>query len=213
MGKSSAEIKEILDILEETYPDAECELNYTTPFELLVATILSAQCTDIRVNKVTGEMFKKYNTPEQFADLDISEIEEMIRTCGLFKSKAKKIKETSEILVSEFGGEVPESLEELIKLPGVGRKTAGVVLSNAFGWPAIPVDTHVFRIVNRLGIVNTSTPEKTEFELMKVLPKERWSKAHHLFIFHGRRRCNARKPECTGCPVEKHCNYYSEIVK
>ena len=213
MVKNEKEIKEILDILEETYPDAECELNYTTPYELLVATVLSAQCTDVRVNKVTGEMFKKYNTPQQFAELDVEEIEEMIRTCGLFKSKAKKIKTASEMILSEFGGEVPDNLKDLIKLPGVGRKTAGVVLSNAYGHPAIPVDTHVFRIVNRIGIVETSTPEKTEFALMKVLPEERWSKSHHVFIFHGRRMCKARKPECTDCPIKTYCNYFSEIVK
>ena len=213
MVKTEEEIKEILDILEETYPDAECELNYTTPYELLVATVLSAQCTDVRVNKVTDGMFKKYNTPQQFADLDVEEIEEMIRTCGLFKSKAKKIKTASEMIISNFNGEVPDNLKDLITLPGVGRKTAGVVLSNAFGHPAIPVDTHVFRIVNRIGIVETSTPEKTEFALMKVLPEERWSKSHHIFIFHGRRMCKARKPECTDCPIKTYCNYFSEIVK
>lgn len=213
MGKSSEEIKEILDLLEIQYPDAECELHYTTPFELLVATILSAQCTDVRVNKVTDEMFKVYNTPKQFAELSEEEIGEMIKTCGLYKSKAKKIKMTSEILYNDYNSEVPDSLEELVKFPGVGRKTAGVVLSNAFGHPAIPVDTHVFRTVNRIGIVETSTPEKTEFALMEVLPKERWSKAHHLFIFLGRRMCKARKPECTDCPIKKHCNYFLEIVK
>lgn len=213
MGKSSEEIKEILDLLEIQYPDAECELHYTTPFELLVATILSAQCTDVRVNKVTDEMFKVCNTPKQFAELSEEEIGEMIKTCGLYKSKAKKIKMTSEILYNDYNSEVPDSLEELVKFPGVGRKTAGVVLSNAFGHPAIPVDTHVFRTVNRIGIVETSTPEKTEFALMEVLPKERWSKAHHLFIFLGRRMCKARKPECTDCPIKKHCNYFLEIVK
>lgn len=213
MGKSSEEIKEILDLLEIQYPDAECELHYTTPFELLVATILSAQCTDVRVNKVTDEMFKVCNTPKQFAELSEEEIGEMIKTCGLYKSKAKKIKMTSEILYNDYNSEVPDSLEELVKFPGVGRKTAGVVLSNAFGHPAIPVDTHVFRIVNRIGIVETSTPEKTEFALMEILPKERWSKAHHLFIFLGRRMCKARKPECTDCPIKKHCNYFLEIVK
>ncbi|WP_300277698.1 endonuclease III [Peptacetobacter sp.] len=213
MSKSSKEINEILDLLEIEFPNAECELNYKTPFELLVATILSAQCTDIRVNKVTDEMFKVCNTPKQFANLTEEEIGEMIKSCGLYKSKAKKIKMTSEILYENYNSEVPDSLEELIKFPGVGRKTAGVVLSNAFGHPAIPVDTHVFRIVNRIGIVHTQTPEKTEFALMEVLPKERWSKAHHLFIFLGRRICKARKPECTVCPIKKHCNYFLEIVK
>lgn len=208
--KNRENIKKILDILEQTYPDAECELNYTSAFELLIATILSAQCTDVRVNKVTEELFKKYNKPEDFAKLSTAEISEEIKSCGLFKSKAQKIKETSVILCSNYGGEVPDNMEELIKLPGVGRKTANVVLSNAFGVDAIAVDTHVFRVSNRIGLVKTDTPEKTEFELMKVLPKKRWSKAHHLIIFHGRRICKARKPECNVCPIVEYCDYYQE---
>ena len=208
--KNIKNINKVLDILAETYPDAKCELDYTTPFELLVATILSAQCTDVRVNKVTGEMFKKYNTPEDFAKLSIKEIQEEIKTCGLFRSKAEKIKLTSEQLCNMYNGEVPNTLEELTKLPGVGRKTANVVLSNAFGQDAMAVDTHVFRVSNRIGIVHTTAPEKTEFELMKVLPKKRWSHAHHLIIFHGRRICKARKPECNICPLIKYCDYYQE---
>ncbi|MFR9070979.1 MAG: endonuclease III [Paraclostridium sp.] len=208
--KNRENIKKILDILEQTYPDAECELNYTNAFELLIATILSAQCTDVRVNKVTEELFKKYNKPEDFAKLSTAEISEEIKSCGLFKSKAQKIKETSVILCSNYGGEVPDKMEELVKLPGVGRKTANVVLSNAFGVDAIAVDTHVFRVSNRIGLVKTDTPEKTEFELMKVLPKKRWSKAHHLIIFHGRRICKARKPECNVCPIVEYCDYYQE---
>lgn len=200
----------ILDILEETYPDAKCELDYTTPFELLIATILSAQCTDVRVNKVTSEMFKKYNTPQDFANLSLREIENEIKTCGLYKSKAQKIKETSQTICELYDGQVPDKLEQLVKLPGVGRKTAGVVLSNAFNQPAIAVDTHVFRVSNRIGIVNTSTPEKTEFALMDVIPKDRWSHSHHVIIFHGRRMCKARKPECTICPIKSDCNYYQE---
>ena len=208
--KNRENIKKMLDILEQTYPDAECELNYTSAFELLIATILSAQCTDVRVNKVTEKLFKKYNKPEDFAKLSTAEISEEIKSCGLFKSKAQKIKETSVILCSNYGGEVPDNMEELIKLPGVGRKTANVVLSNAFGVDAIAVDTHVFRVSNRIGLVKTDTPEKTEFELMKVLPKKRWSKAHHLIIFHGRRICKARKPECNICPIVEYCDYYQE---
>lgn len=203
-------INKILDILEETYPDAKCELNYTTPFELLIATILSAQCTDVRVNKVTEEMFKKYNTPEAFAKLSVEEISEEIKSCGLYKSKAQKIKETSSKICELYNGQVPDSLDELIKLPGVGRKTANVVLSNAFGQDALAVDTHVFRVANRIGMVNTTTPEKTEFPLMKVIPKKRWSHSHHLLIFHGRRICKARKPECEICPIQKYCKYYKE---
>ncbi|MEG1312107.1 MAG: endonuclease III [Romboutsia sp.] len=204
------DINKILDILEETYPDAKCELDYTTPFELLIATILSAQCTDIRVNKVTGELFKKYNTAHAFSKLSIEEISEEIKSCGLYKSKAQKIKLTSEILCRLYDGEVPSTLEELIQLPGVGRKTAGVVLSNAFGQDAIAVDTHVFRIANRIGIVKTHTPEKTEFALMEAIPRNRWSHSHHLMIFHGRRMCKARKAECSICPIKNDCSYYKE---
>ncbi len=201
-------VNEILDKLEEVYPDAKCELEYTTPFELLIATILSAQCTDVRVNIVTREMFKKYNTPQDFANLDEEEIINEIRTCGLYKSKGKKIKETSQMICRDYDGIVPDSLEELVKLPGVGRKTADVVLSNAFNKDAIAVDTHVFRVANRIGIVNTKTPEKTEFALMETIPKHRWSHSHHVFIFHGRRMCKARKPECTLCPITKDCDFY-----
>ena len=195
--------------MNDQHPDAHCELVHSSAFELLVATILSAQCTDVRVNIVTEEMFKKYNQPQDFKDLSIGQIEEMIKTCGLYKSKAKKIKETSSILVDLYGGQVPDNLEDLVKLPGVGRKTAGVVLSNAFGVPAIAVDTHVFRVSNRIGIVKESTPEKTEFALMKAIPKDRWTHSHHLLIFHGRRVCKARKPECSNCSISHMCNYYS----
>jgi endonuclease-3 len=211
--KNKKDVNTLLDKLEELYPDAECELNYTSPFELLIATILSAQCTDVRVNKVTAEMFKKYNTPEAFAKLSLEEISEEIKTCGLYKSKSQKIKDTSIQICENYSGEVPGTLEELIKLPGVGRKTAGVVLSNAFGQPAIAVDTHVFRVANRIGIVDEPTPEKTEFALMKAIPKERWSKSHHTIIFHGRRMCKARKPECEECNITEYCNYYKEINK
>ena len=203
-------INKILDILEETYPDAQCELNYTTAFELLVATILSAQCTDIRVNKVTGELFKKYNTAEAFSNLPIKEIENEIKSCGLYKSKAEKIKQTSKKICDLYNGEVPDELDKLTELPGVGRKTANVVLSNAFGMDAIAVDTHVFRVANRIGIVKTTTPDKTEFELMKAIHKKRWSHSHHLLIFHGRRICKARKPECEICPIKNDCDYYIE---
>ena len=204
------DINKILDKLEETYPDAQCELNYETPFELLIATILSAQCTDVRVNKVTAELFKKYNTPEAFANLTEEEIMDEIRSCGLYKSKAKKIIEASRLICENFGGQVPETLKELTTLPGVGRKTADVVLSNAFNQDAIAVDTHVFRVTNRIGIVNTTTPEKTEFALMEAIPKKRWSHSHHVFIFHGRRMCKARKPECDICPIKLDCDYYRD---
>ncbi len=205
------DVNKILDELEKLYPDATCELNYGTAFELLIATILSAQCTDVRVNKVTSELFKKYNTARDFADLSIEEISKEIKSCGLYKSKSQKIKDTSEQLCELYDGEVPDSLEKLVKLPGVGRKTAGVVLSNAFNQPAIAVDTHVFRVTNRIGIVDEPNPQKTEFALMEAIPKERWSHSHHVLIFHGRRMCKARNPECGDCPIKEDCNYYKEI--
>lgn len=206
--KTKKEVVEILDLLMEAHPNAHCELVHSSAFELLIATILSAQCTDVRVNIVTEEMFKKYNKPIDFKNLSIKEIESEIKTCGLYKSKAQKIKDASTIIVDKFGGEVPDNLEDLVTLPGVGRKTAGVVLSNAFGIPAIAVDTHVFRVSNRIGIVKESTPEKTEFALMKAIPKDRWTHSHHLLIFHGRRVCKARKPECESCNITTYCNYY-----
>ncbi|MDR1774672.1 MAG: endonuclease III [Clostridioides sp.] len=210
--KNKKNISIILNSLEQMHPDAKCELNYTTPFELLIATILSAQCTDVRVNKVTEELFKKYNTAEDFASLDIEEIEENIKTCGLYRSKAKKIKETSEKIFSEYKGKVPDNIEQLIKLPGVGRKTADVVLSNAFGKPAIAVDTHVFRVTNRIGLVNEKTPEKTEFALMDIIPKNRWSKMHHVFIFQGRYICKAQRPLCDKCEIKPYCDFYCEEI-
>lgn len=210
--KTKKETVEILDLLMELHPNAHCELEHSSAFELLIATILSAQCTDVRVNIVTESMFKKYNTPEDFKNLSIKDIEKEIKTCGLYKSKAQKIKDTSTIIVDEFNGEIPDNLEDLVRLPGVGRKTAGVVLSNAFGVPAIAVDTHVFRVSNRIGIVNETTPEKTEFALMKAIPKDRWTHSHHLLIFHGRRICKARKPECENCNITNYCNFYKTNI-
>lgn len=166
------DVNKILDELEKLYPDAKCELNYGTAFELLIATILSAQCTDVRVNKVTSELFKKYNTARDFANLSIEEISKEIKSCGLYKSKSQKIKDTSEQLCELYDGEVPDSLEKLIKLPGVGRKTAGVVLSNAFNHPAIAVDTHVFRVSNRIGIVDEPNPQKQNLHLWKLYQKK-----------------------------------------
>lgn len=198
----------ILDELEKLYPDAHCELDHTNPFELLIATILSAQCTDVRVNKVTKELFSKYKTPQDFMKLTPEEIGEEIKSCGLQKSKSQKIKETARILVENFAGQVPNTREELTLLPGVGRKTANVVLSDAFFIPAIAVDTHVFRVANRLGLAVCSNVEKSEFELMRIIPKNRWSRSHHLLIFHGRRMCKARNPECERCTLTHECSYY-----
>lgn len=197
-----------LDILEETYPDAHCELEHESPFELLVATILSAQCTDVRVNKVTSEIFKKYNRPEDFAEMDIKKLEGLIKECGLFRNKAKNIKASSSVILEDYDGEVPNTISELLKLPGVGKKTANVVASTAFGVPAIAVDTHVFRVSNRIGFVHEKNVLDTERALENKIDKTRWTKAHHLFIFHGRRCCTARNPKCESCTINKICRYY-----
>ena len=202
------EADKCLDILEETYPDAHCELDHKSPFELLVATILSAQCTDIRVNKVTSEMFKKYNKPEDFANMDINKLEGLIKECGLFRNKAKNIKASSSVILENYNGEVPNTISELMKLPGVGKKTANVVASTAFGVPAIAVDTHVFRVSNRIGFVHEKNVLDTERALQNKIDKSRWTKAHHLFIFHGRRCCTARSPRCESCTINKICRSY-----
>ena len=191
--------------LQERFPDARCELVYHTPFELLIATILSAQCTDERVNLVTESLFAETNTPEGIISLGQTQLELKIRSLGLFHNKAKNILAACKVLVEEHEGRVPSDLELLRRLPGVGRKTANVVVSNAFGLPAIAVDTHVFRVAHRLGIVQGKTPDKVEEELMQIFPQDRWSLVHHLLIFHGRRICTARKPLCNECPVAQVC--------
>ena len=198
-----------MKILSETYPNAKCALNFNSPYELLVSTILSAQCTDKRVNVVTENLYKEYNTPEKMVTLSEEELEEKIRSCGFYKNKSKNILETSRIILSEHNGKVPKTMEELNKLPGVGRKTANVVLSNAFGIPAIAVDTHVFRVSNRIGLAKGKTPEQVEKELMKNIPKHMWSDTHHYLIWHGRNICKARKPDCEKCPVAPYCEYFA----
>ena len=202
------EKEKAVKIILDTYPDAKAELNHSNAFELLIATILSAQCTDVRVNIVTEELFKKYKSPEDYVKADVKELEEEIRTCGLYKSKAKNIKLCSQQLIDDYGSKVPESIEELQKLSGVGRKTANVVASNAFGIPAIAVDTHVFRVSNRIGLAKAKDVLKTEEQLQKVIDKKHWTKAHHALIFHGRRVCSARNPKCNECPVNEICLYY-----
>lgn len=204
------EIKDILEILEKTHPDAKPELEYSTAFELLVAVILSAQCTDKRVNQVTRNLFLNYNTPEKILELNIDELGEIIKTAGIYKNKSKNILATAKIIMEEYDGIVPNNRKALEGLPGVGRKTASVVLSVWFEEPAIAVDTHVFRVSNRIGIVDAKNVTKTENELMKAIPKDKWSKAHHWFIFHGRRICKARKPLCENCPINEYCKYYLE---
>jgi endonuclease-3 len=206
------DIENVLKVLNDVYSDAECALNFRTPYELLVATILSAQCTDVRVNMVTEKLFKEYNTPLKMVELTEVELQEKIKTCGFYRNKAKNILETSRKLLFEFNSQVPSNMDDLTKLPGVGRKTANVVMSNAYNIPAIAVDTHVFRVSKRIGLAKGDTPLKVEEELMEVVPKKMWSKAHHFIIWHGRKICKARKPECNICPISNFCDYYKDIT-
>lgn len=206
-------VKEILELLKEEYPDAKCELDYSTPFQLLVATILSAQTTDKKVNEVTEELFKEYPTVDDFLKLSQEELENKIKKIGLYRNKAKNILLMCRQLKENFKGEVPNTMESITSLAGAGRKTANVVLSNAFGVPAIAVDTHVFRVSNRIGLAKADNVEDTEEQLRKNIAKKEWSLAHHLLIFHGRRCCTARKPECERCIIRDYCNYYKELLK
>ena len=205
---SRIEQTEALAILAATYPNAKPALAFRSPFELLVATILSAQSTDVMVNQCTRELFPVANTPEQIAAMTEEELYPYIKRCGFYRLKGKHILETARILVSQYGGEVPADLDALQTLPGVGRKTANVVGSNAFGIPAIAVDTHVFRVSNRIGLANAKNVEKTEEQLQKAIPREDWTQAHHWLIYHGRQICDARKPKCEICPLSHLCLYY-----
>ncbi|WP_129596146.1 endonuclease III [Anaerophilus nitritogenes] len=207
------EINIVLDKLYQMYPEAVCELVFKSPFELLISTILSAQCTDIRVNKITKELYKEYNTPQAFIRLTEEELGEKIRSCGFYRMKSKNILATCRILIEEYNEEVPSNREELMKLPGVGRKTANVVMSNAFSKPAIAVDTHVFRVSNRIGLASSDNVEETEQQLMKNIEKEKWSDAHHWIIYHGRRVCKARKPLCEECLLWEECLYYKGMKR
>lgn len=196
----------VLEELEELYPQAGAELNFTNPFETVVATVLAAQCTDKRVNMVTARLFPMYPDAKAMAQLTPEELEPMIQECGLYHNKARSIVELSRMLVEKYDGRVPDTMEELVALPGVGRKTANVVLANAFGQPAFAVDTHVFRVSNRIGLAHASNVQETERQLMEAVPRERWSHTHHLLIWHGRRCCAARKPACERCPIVQ-CEY------
>ena len=203
-------MQNLLNELERLYPDAKPALIYKTPYELLVAVILSAQCTDERVNKVTEVLFKEHNTPQSMLLLSQPELEKYIFSCGFYRNKAAHILSASADIIEKFGGEVPSTLEELRTLAGVGRKTANVVYAVAFGGDAIAVDTHVFRVSNRLGIANGKTPEKVEEDLMKAIPQNMWSKAHHFLIWHGRRVCHSQKPDCPNCTLKDYCKFYNE---
>lgn len=197
-----------LRLLAEAYPDAKPALEYRSPFELLVSTMLAAQCTDRQVNKCTRVLYAKYNTPEQFAALTEEELKPYIHSCGFFNTKGKNIIAMSKILTAQYGGQVPADRDVLTTLPGVGRKTANVVVSNAFGIPAIAVDTHVFRVTNRIGLADAKNVEKTEEQLMEHIPREDWSAAHHWLIYHGRQVCDAKKPRCADCCVACVCDAF-----
>ncbi|MBR2941994.1 MAG: endonuclease III [Clostridia bacterium] len=197
----------ILKELERLYTDAKPALNFDNPYQLLVAVILSAQCTDVKVNMVTPALFADYKDAAALAKAEPEAIEPYIKTCGLYHNKAKNLVLTARALVSQHGGNVPEDHEQLTKLPGVGRKTANVVMSCAFGQDAIAVDTHVFRVTNRLGLADAPDVLKTEQQLMQNIPKDQWSRAHHWLIFHGRRVCAARKPACESCTLRTYCEY------
>ena len=201
-------IQKIIDIFEEKYPKPESALNYNSPFELLIATILSAQTTDKQVNKVTSNLFDKYNTPEEFASLEPEELEEEIKSIGLYRNKSKYIVKTAKKLLEEYNGQVPNTRKQLTDLSGVGRKTANVVLSCAFTKDAFPVDTHVFRLANRIGLVKSEKVRKVEEGLMDVIPQKYWSKMHHWLIFHGREVCKAQNPNCDECKIKSFCDYY-----
>ena len=205
-------VKEILKLLSKEIPDSKIALNFSTPFELLIATILSAQCTDIKVNQVTRSLFKKYRTAKDYVEADPQELEEDIRPTGFFRNKTRAIQKCCKELVDRYGGKVPQSLDELVALPGVGRKTANVVLGNALGIPGISVDTHVQRVSQRIGLTKNHDPVRIEFDLMEIVPKEEWTHFSNLLIWHGRRICVARKPLCNQCPIVRLCDYGSKAL-
>ena len=206
-------VKDIIKILTKGIPDTTIALTFSSPLELLIATILSAQCTDVRVNEVTATLFKKYRSAKDYAQGNLSELEQDIRPTGFYRNKAKSIQKCCQELLARFRGDVPKTLEEMVTLPGVGRKTANVILGNAFGIPGIVVDTHVRRVSQRIGLTQKDDPVKIEFDLMEVVPKEEWTHFSNLLIWHGRRTCGARKPLCDSCAILKLCDYGSKLVK
>ena len=206
-----ANVLEIVKAVDELYENPKCELMFSSNYELLVAVILSAQCTDKRVNQVTSELFKEYNTPEKMITLPQDELENKIHSCGFFHNKAKNIIACSKMIVEKFNGEVPNNFEDLVNLPGAGRKTANVMLIVAFGKPAIPVDTHVFRVSNRLGLTNAKTETECEMQLKELFASEKhlWGKLHHLILLYGRYNCKAIKPDCNNCILKQFCKEYN----
>ena len=197
---------EIFELLKKQYPDAKCSLNFNSAFEILVAVMLSAQCTDERVNKVTAEFFPKYNTSKDFANMPLESIESLIHSCGFYKNKAKNLKLASQKISTDFNGEVPKTMEELMSIPGIGRKSANVIMLEAFNNPqGIAIDTHAKRIASRIGLSKEKEPEKIEQDILKLIPKEYYKDVNHLLVWHGRQTCDSRKPKCKDCPVRKYC--------
>lgn len=199
------DVEALLDKLDTCYPDAHCELDYGSDWQLLVAVILSAQCTDKRVNQVTPKLFERASSPQDFVDIPLVELEKLIYSCGFYHNKAKNIKLAARDVVEKFGGAVPGTIDELVTLAGVGRKTANVVFAVGFKGQAMPVDTHVFRLAHRLGLSDGKTPEAVEKDLRAVIPEKYYTRAHHLLIFHGRYTCKSRRPECDKCTVKEYC--------
>lgn len=207
-------IKEFVQILKDTYPDATCSLDFETPFQMVVAVMLSAQCTDERVNKTTPQLFKRCKTIQDFANIDITELESIIHPCGFYKNKAKNIKLCATQVLENFNGEVPQTMNELLSLAGVGRKSANVILLEAFGIAnGIAVDTHAKRISNRIGLSHEKEPEKIEQDLLKIFPQDSLKDINHLFVWHGRNTCDSRKPRCEQCTVKNFCEYYKKNCK
>ncbi|TLS35878.1 endonuclease III [Pseudalkalibacillus caeni] len=211
---TKAQVRYVLDEIYQMFPEAHCELNHSNPFELAISVVLSAQCTDALVNKVTPALFQKYKSPEDYLEVPLEELQEDIRSIGLFRNKAKNIKKLSRMVIEEYGGSLPEDRDELMKLPGVGRKTANVIASVAFGVPAIAVDTHVERVSKRLGICRwKDSVLEVEKTLMRKIPQDEWSQAHHSFIFFGRYHCKAQSPQCEICPVLDVCREGQKRMK
>lgn len=213
--KSSPKLKidSIMQILDDLYPGAHTALHFSDPFELLVAVELSAQCTDVRVNMVTDNLFKRYRTPYDFSTLSEAELIPIIKPCGLYNNKARNIILCAKAIVNEFGGNIPDTIDRLLTLPGVGRKTANIILAVLFNKPAFPVDTHVFRVSRRLGLSHAKDPYGVEIDLKRLFPEEKWISLHHQIIAHGRRLCVARKPLCHRCPLSPLCEYYLHSMK
>ncbi len=211
--KKSERVENVLQIFDEIYPDVKCSLNYTTPVEMLIATQLSAQCTDARVNIVTEKLFRRYTNVYEFAKADLEELQEYIKSAGFYKNKSKNIKACCQRLIEVYNGEVPDTMEALLTLPGTGRKTANLILGDIFHKPAVVVDTHCIRLSNRIGFTTNQDPEKIEYDLKKLIPPERQLRLCHQLVHHGRVRCNARKPDCENCEIKEYCKYFCKKAK